>query len=72
VGIEHLKSGKINLLLFDPGRKPSGTIKDYAQGKLGKKDSSEGVLRGFRVSMDDIRKKKEYQILRLLPFISSG
>jgi hypothetical protein len=65
VGIERLKSGKINLLLFDPSKSPSGTVKDYAKGQVKeKKNLSDGVLKPFRVSMNDIAKKKEYQILR--------
>lgn len=64
VGIEHLKSKKINLLLFDPSRKPSSAVKDYAGGKISKKDVSDGILKPFRISLDEIAKKKEYQILR--------
>jgi hypothetical protein len=65
IGIERLKSGKINLLLFDPSKSPSSTIKDYAKGKINaKKNLSDNVLKPFRVSMSDIS-KKEYQILRL-------
>jgi len=64
VGIEHLKSDKINLLLFDPSKSPSSKVKDYSQGKVGKKNLSADVLRPFRVAIDDIVKKKEYQILR--------
>jgi zinc finger-containing ubiquitin peptidase 1 len=66
IGIEHLKSGKINLLLFDPSKSPSSKVKDYAQGKVGKKNLSTDVLKPFRVAMDDIAKKNEYQILRYL------
>jgi len=67
VGIEHLKSGKINLLIFDPSHKPSQAIKQYAQGNLKeKKDQNlwESILKPYRVSVEDIAKKKEYQILR--------
>ena len=64
VGLEHLKSGKINLLLFDPSKSPSSKVREYAQGKIGKKNLSSEVLKPFRVAMDDIAKKKEYQILR--------
>ena len=64
VGVEHLKSGKINLLLFDPSKSPSSKVKEYAQGKIGKKNLSGEVLKPFRVAADDIAKKKEYQILQ--------
>lgn len=64
VGIEHLKSGKINLLLFDPSKSPSSKVKNYAQGKVGQTNLSAAVLNPFRVAMDDIAKTKEYQILR--------
>jgi hypothetical protein len=65
VGIERLKSGNINLILFDPSRSPSSTVKDYARGQVKqKKNLSNNVLKPFRVSMNDISKKQEYQILR--------
>ena len=64
VGIEYLKSGQINLLLFDPSKSPSSKVREYAQGKLGKKNMSGEVLKHFRVALDDIAKKKQYQILR--------
>jgi hypothetical protein len=66
VGIEHLQSKRINLLLFNPSYKPSSAVKEYAEGKIKKKDLSESVLKTFRVSLDEIAKKKEYQILRYL------
>lgn len=62
VGIEYLKSGKINFLIFDPARKPSSIIKDFANGNM--KDSCENALRPFRVSLEGIAKRKNYQILR--------
>ena len=65
VGIEHLTNGKINLLLFDPGRKPSAVVKNLANGKVEKiKDLSDKLLKPYRVSIEDIKKRKEYQILR--------
>ena len=65
IGIERLKSTKVNLLLFDPPRKPSSVVKDYAAGKVNKKkDLSDATLKPFRVSIDEIAKRKEYQILR--------
>ena len=63
VGIEYLKSGKINFLIFDPDRKPSSIIKDFASGNI-KKDSCENALKSFRVSLDGIARRKKYQILR--------
>src|SRR5436190_24149616 len=57
IGIERLKSNKINLLIFDPGRKPSSVIKDYAAGKVNKKKTlNEAILKRFRVSIDKIAK----------------
>jgi Peptidase family C78 len=65
VGIEHLKSGKINLLIFDPSHKPSQAIKQYVYGDLRqKKDTADSILKPYRVSLEEIAKKKEYQILR--------
>ena len=63
VGIEHLKSKAINLLIFDPNHKPSSSVKDAASGKVREK-LSDHVLTAFRVSLNDIAKRKEYQILR--------
>jgi len=65
VGIERLKSGKINLILFDPSKSPSTRAKEYARGKVdGKKNISDALLKPFRHCSDDLAKKKEYQILR--------
>lgn len=64
VGIEHLKSGKINFLLFDPSKSPSSKIKDMARGVVAKKNLSPEILKPYRVSLEDLAKKKEYQILR--------
>jgi Peptidase family C78 len=60
VGIEHLNNNKINFLVYDPSKRPSKAIKEFTADH-GKSDS---VLKPFRVSIDDIAKKKEYQILR--------
>jgi hypothetical protein len=64
VGIEHLKSGKTNLILFDPGKSPSAKMKDLANGGVSKKNSSADLLRPFRVSIEELAKKREYQIVR--------
>jgi zinc finger-containing ubiquitin peptidase 1 len=64
VGIEHLKSGKINFILFDPSKSPSSKIKDLAKGVVGKKNLSADILKPYRVSLEELAKKKEYQILR--------
>jgi Peptidase family C78 len=64
VGIEYLKSKKINLLLFDPVNRPSSAVRDYAVGKINKnKDLSESILKPFRISIDELVEKRKYQIL---------
>ena len=67
VGIEHTASKKVNFILFDPSRKPSSAMKDYASGKPFKKDLSNELLKPYRVSIEELAKKKnEYQILRYM------
>jgi hypothetical protein len=59
-------------LVFDPSKSPSSAIKDYSKGKVDKKKNlNDGVLNPFRVSMDDVAKKKEYQILRCVGLLSA-
>jgi hypothetical protein len=71
VGIEHTKSKKANLILFDPNRKPSSVMKQYASGTTFKKDMSDEVLKPYRVSIEElVKKKNEYQILRYAPSLS--
>jgi len=62
--MERLKSGQINFLLFNPSKKPSSLAKDFAIGKTTKLKLSEAVLKPYRVSVTELSKRKEYQILR--------
>lgn len=73
VGIELLKSGKRNLILFDPGRRmlrsyrqvEEDTVTTRFLAKIKHKSLPSTMLRPFRVDAKTIAKHKQYSILVL-------
>jgi Peptidase family C78 len=69
VGVERLKSGTVNFLIFDPSKKPSSRAKNFGRASA---TASTDVLKPYRLSARELSKKTKYSVLRCDPTFWDG